>query len=1276
MAAAERVQAAKAASFFRSMVPAAGWDLYHPPPAAEGGATQPQCRLSVATLVLCGAASTSGIALSPVNTSRVRHSLATLTEPVAMEDIPALCVQLLTCCVQTVSKTLVSLPPAGQPADSHHHPQAARSNVGDPFTAVPPVQPREQPREHMLEDAVLQPVLAVIDSHVGDLLALLPDAAVAQPAYAELAAAAAQHVQTAAAASGGPGALAVCRSARRLWAAFIREVDTTSNERESAPSSQQSAGSTAEVSSSRGSDSSDTESSSGSKDAEGDQAKKVQAVEGRDVVSGKSEESEEKDANQIGDRPIEADLDAGDANELSSDESEDSEDSVEAEPGAGIKASASTEGAEPEQLAQGENGASVPGTQHATVGRVGNVKVAVAALQALSAVATSDDAMAVLFDEEAVAARFVLPAAVADVALPLESVVTLGQLPDGPSGEDRGGVLQGGDGTAAQAASGVRTELLLLIEALVECAHTHLEAATATAGAEAAAVRAHLLSAAQLLLPQLLGTYHATMHPEDRACQLALRALDAAFSACTSGTPQPLTAPSPRTNGADASTRSGGDADDADAAGGSAGKQAGGFLSSMAFVWGRLWHHMQRSAAVMPEMMARHASCPDVVDPRRMALAALHFPEARTLDVSEQDPFHGSAALRQAPQACAAGYDPAAVVPAAEAMLRRGWLDARAIVAGGWLPLLMRCLGCADDGIRMRAYDALSLLFEEVSPPEGEQGASPGDPLREASQVLTLLTLIRNTVQQPFQQLSQASAVFLAEAAAAALNPTALLYAPLNSFLLRRAALPYRGLSMFSQLHDGQTRDWRRRRMHAHALALAAPQASAPRLKLAAAAAASPVETAAVHAFLSAAAASAELPASCMHMLRRGTLAHASAAAAAAVSSLHHPGPVGASPARGPHEYFANAVLALDTMRTAARAERLWRGASRNDAVATFTSSVWSMLGALWSLVGPAGAVRQAVALLQEFLDLVHTYLLSARAWHHSAAYPCSFELPFWQQVLDLAMCVTSPGLMPGCTSERRDVFVTIQQCILSSSMAAIGGSGAADDAGGVAPFPCQDAQAVLTGVWELAGAEPGARKQARLGKPPVAAVEPYSVRLLAWIVAGGCQRCQLRAQKGPTGPPLSTIPSVVINSVQAYTLQTLASAADILGSQSAPANRQSAILQLYRLASKMAGFSGSCTRSDIAVLETECFESFLHVSPKMLRAVCGALGAVAAGLEHLDDVMSQNVTTDENADVTPLQNGHQGSKNASGNALATVWSILRTVERKDCFHEPSATAM
>lgn len=85
---------------------------------------------------------------------------------------------------------------------------------------------------------------------------------------------------------------------------------------------------------------------------------------------------------------------------------------------------------------------------------------------------------------------------------------------------------------------------------------------------------------------------------------------------------------------------------------------------------------------------------------RRMALAALHFPEARTLAVSEQDPFHGSAATAQAPCASAVAYDPAAVVAAAPAMLRRRWLDATAIVRGGWLPLLMRCLGSADEAIR------------------------------------------------------------------------------------------------------------------------------------------------------------------------------------------------------------------------------------------------------------------------------------------------------------------------------------------------------------------------------------------------------------------------------------------------------------------------------------------------------------------------------------------------------------------------------------------------
>lgn len=279
-------------------------------------------------------------------------------------------------------------------------------------------------------------------------------------------------------------------------------------------------------------------------------------------------------------------------------------------------------------------------------------------------------------------------------------------------------------------------------------------ACTHASAAAVEAAQAQLLSAAQLLLPQLLATYHATMHPEDRACLLALRALDAVLAAPDAplGQPRPSTPEPPGEP----------------VHGGAGAGCAGSFLSSMAFVWGRLWGHVQRSAAITPEMMRVFQRRPDVIDPRcvaphlhpgpcaagsaqtpccsvllrsaavyvccclwrtdvylsapaaqhawrsheagyesdgagacrRMALAALYFPEARTQAVSEQDPYRGSPAIMQAAPAASAGYDPATVVPAAAAMLRRGWLDVSGIVCGGWLPLLLRCLGCADEALR------------------------------------------------------------------------------------------------------------------------------------------------------------------------------------------------------------------------------------------------------------------------------------------------------------------------------------------------------------------------------------------------------------------------------------------------------------------------------------------------------------------------------------------------------------------------------------------------
>lgn len=409
----------------------------------------------------------------------------------------------------------------------------------------------------------------------------------------------------------------------------------------------------------------------------------------------------------------------------------------------------------------------------------------------------------------------------------------------------------------------------------------------------------------------------------------------------------------------------------------------------------------------------------------------------------------------------------------------------------------------------MHAYDALTLLFEAVAPLAGDSTVRADAP-REASQMLTLLTLVRNSVHQPFEKLPQASAVFLAEAAAAALNPSSFLYAPLNTFLLKRAVLPRRGLTMFSQLHNGQTRDWRRRLAHAHALARAAPQASAPRMKLAAAAASTPCDAAAVTAFLRAASASAALPASCMHMLRHGTLSHVAACAAAAVSNLRRGSPstpAASSSVEPLRAHFHNAIMGMRTLQSAARVEQLWRGEARQDAVATYTCGVWGVLGALQGLVDLPSVLHTAdrVALLSALLALVHTYLCAARAWHHSPTHPCAFELRFWQHLLKLAKLTVTSQKAQGQGST--PMFATMQRCLLCSSLAAISGGGSSGVASGTTVFPSEEAHGFLRHLWDLAGEEAAEMCPLQVHPSLPVPAERYSVRLLAWVVAGACQR-------------------------------------------------------------------------------------------------------------------------------------------------------------------------
>lgn len=409
---------------------------------------------------------------------------------------------------------------------------------------------------------------------------------------------------------------------------------------------------------------------------------------------------------------------------------------------------------------------------------------------------------------------------------------------------------------------------------------------------------------------------------------------------------------------------------------------------------------------------------------------------------------------------------------------------------------------------RIQSYDALSVLSQALTTNSGVPGPM-SESIRDASQISTLLQLVRNTTQEPFQKIPQPTAVFLAEASVAGLNPSAFLYAPINSYLLKRAVLPQRGLSMFTQLHDGRMHDWRRRRVHAQALAAAAPQAAAPRGKLAAAAMVTMADSAAAFAFLHAAAASAALPATCVHMLRRGTLAHVAACVVGSISQLaggmqsHKP-----STSRLGESHVTNALTGLEVLCSAVHASQLWRGSTWRSAVATYTSAISSILGVLADLArlktSDASNTRtpNVLVLLRGLLKLLRSYLRSANAWHHSSSHQCSFPLPFWQQLLRLAMVVRESGDLIRTTSfGRTDVFAVLKQCLMCSSLASIYRCDV-DNNNFRNQFPSRDAQCFLQQLWTCADAD----RDCQAEDETVQSEDPHAVRLLTWIFAGVCQ--------------------------------------------------------------------------------------------------------------------------------------------------------------------------
>lgn len=143
-----------------------------------------------------------------------------------------------------------------------------------------------------------------------------------------------------------------------------------------------------------------------------------------------------------------------------------------------------------------------------------------------------------------------------------------------------------------------------MLQTLVCCAESHIPTkSSSTNDRQAASLQKQLSRAAQLLLPELLKTYQATMMAEDRACLLVIRALDRVLSS---------TSRSSALSGVEHE--------------GAAGDQ--GFLESTGYLWGNLWQAVQSWSSMHVPLMDGLLCRPDMVDPRCESSARLPLPKA------------------------------------------------------------------------------------------------------------------------------------------------------------------------------------------------------------------------------------------------------------------------------------------------------------------------------------------------------------------------------------------------------------------------------------------------------------------------------------------------------------------------------------------------------------------------------------------------------------------------------------------------------------------------
>lgn len=293
---------------------------------------------------------------------------------------------------------------------------------------------------------------------------------------------------------------------------------------------------------------------------------------------------------------------------------------------------------------------------------------------------------------------------------------------------------------------------------------------------------------------------------------------------------------------------------------------------------------------------------------------------------------------------------------------------------------------------------------------EAAAGSNAGNPFREARQVAVLLATLRASLTAPRPRVPPSVAVFLAEAATAAANPTSFLYPIVNKFLLRNVMLPLRGLPLFQAMHAALGPDWRRCRAWAHALALAAPAVhSARRTLLAEATAAvagaggeAEAALAAVRVYVECVARASGAPAAAAELITSGELAClvplaewllGVACARVAKTAALIEGATGHTAASAGS--LATAELALSALLQMSRVARVWRADMADAAAVHFGSALVTCAPRMRAL----GNDGRTVALRDTFWALLQSVLRGARAWRPRRAAALGLHAAFWRSL-------------------------------------------------------------------------------------------------------------------------------------------------------------------------------------------------------------------------------------------------------------------------------------